>query len=115
MPACMCELATVRFAWQAVACKEKKRKDYAFWRQFNVKPSIIRGVAQMLRARLIWLQYNTQPEECLLQLTHQVVVIKECSILHILSFLLATVLTDVEMPCSVAQPVNKLSITVALV
>jgi len=48
------------------------------------------------------------------QLTHRVVVIKECSILHILSFLLATVLTDVEMPCSVAQPVNDSSITVAL-
>ena len=49
-----------------------------------------------------------------MQLAHHVVVVKECSILHILSFLLATVLTDVEMPCSVAQPVNRSSITVAL-
>lgn len=69
---------------------------------------------KLLHARLVWFQHNTQPELCLMQLTHHVVVIKKCSILHILSFLLATVLTDIEMPCSVAQPVKKSSFTVAL-
>lgn len=58
--------------------------------------------------------WNTQPEVSLMQPAHHIVVIKECSILHILSFLLATVLTDVEVPCSMAQPVNRSSITVAL-
>lgn len=38
----------------------------------------------------------------LLQLTYSIVVVKEGSILHIFPFLLAAVLANIEVPCSVA-------------
>ena len=38
----------------------------------------------------------------LLQLTYSIVVVKEGSILHVFPFLLATVLANIEVPCSVA-------------
>ena len=32
-----------RYHWHATRSRKEKRKDYAFWRQFNEKPSIIPG------------------------------------------------------------------------
>ncbi len=39
-----------QFEWPVMiaAVLEKKRKDYAFWRQFNEKPSVIPGCPDLL-------------------------------------------------------------------
>lgn len=42
------------------------------------------------------------------QSTHSVVVIKEGCILQIISFLFAAILTNIEMPCGVAQPARQI-------